>query len=84
MGILVGVASTGFTGRVYLQKSNWLGSDGFEGMRETAWRANMVPGAPSSPNLRRVGGKIVPIQQNHYTMWLRIVNGILTRLFAAG
>jgi hypothetical protein len=47
MGILVGVASKGFTGRLCLQKSNWLGPDGFEGVRRTAWRANMVPGAPS-------------------------------------
>jgi hypothetical protein len=41
MDILIGVASKGFTGRVCLQKSNWLRPDDFEGVRMTAWRAHI-------------------------------------------
>jgi len=36
------VANKGLTGAFCWQKSNWIGPDGFGGVRRTAWRAAMV------------------------------------------
>ncbi len=66
--------SKGVMGAECLQESNWGGPVDFEGVRRTAWRA--IEGGQAEGN--------VPKSQSHYTMWLRIVKGILSRLFAAG
>ena len=70
-------------GAVCLQESNWGGPVDFEGVRRTAWRA-IEGGHPPSQGYGGQAEGNVPKSQIHYTMWLRIVKGILSRLFAAG
>ena len=47
------------TGAVCWRKGNWVGAEDFEGVRRTAWRADMV---------RRVGKNRAPTQPPHYNI----------------
>jgi hypothetical protein len=72
-GGCVSVASKGLTGAYWRRESNWIGTDGFEGVRRTAWRAPMIG----------EHARFVPKFRKHYSISVQFVKWLLVSRFVA-